>query len=397
MAAQMTKESDLCLQRNGMRQIVIAMLTVLAIGALFCASQATAGEIKILAPATGLTLLSRNNVIHVVVKLSDANDFSKLAIKSVAKNKQYEPLGKWKRGSALYVHYAVPLKVGTNKFKLAPTGQEFKVKFKPLRSLLNVDFTKKSVYLFHRNTQVPSECKQCHTDKLPANAPVDPGLFGQFSPVCYSCHAQAVAGSKWRHSPAANLFCRSCHESKGKGKVTIPEGDVEKLCFRCHVNQREWKDMSHIHGPVGTGDCTICHDPHGESNRYQLWTDGKSELCIACHTDMKKYVRGASKRFYVHGILSARGCVICHSPHATNYKYQLYSDINDLCTSCHTLMQGIKTGHPVQDHPTSGAEDPRRSGHPFTCTSCHNPHGSSFQHLLIGDLRGGHVCKKCHG
>ncbi|WP_083817708.1 cytochrome c3 family protein [Thermodesulfatator indicus] len=28
--------------------------------------------------------------------------------------------------------------------------------------------------------------------------------------------------------------------------------------------------------------------------------------------------------------------------------------------------------------------------------SCHNPHGSAYNHLLIGDVVGGKICIKCH-
>ena len=155
--------------------------------------------------------------------------------------------------------------------------------------------------------------------------------------------------------------------------------------------------MKHIHGPVGTGDCTICHDPHGGNNRFQLWADGKGKLCVICHEDKKKYLAVTPRqKLKVHGILTARGCVACHSPHATDYKFQLFAEINDLCVSCHTELKGLKKGHPSAGHPLVGVEDPRRLGTSMSCTSCHNPHGSDYSYLLIGENRGGLICAKCH-
>ena len=30
------------------------------------------------------------------------------------------------------------------------------------------------------------------------------------------------------------------------------------------------------------------------------------------------------------------------------------------------------------------------------CSTCHNPHGSDYKFLLIGDILGGQVCSQCH-
>ncbi|MBU0484579.1 MAG: cytochrome c3 family protein [Proteobacteria bacterium] len=358
---------------------------------------ATAGEISVLAPKSDGEIYSRNPVVHVVLKLTESGDLTKVSMKS-ADGRSFDPIGKWEKDGNHYVHYKLPLQKGGNKFNIAPVNRELDFRFKPLRSLLNVDFSSTSTYLFHRETTSPKECNICHDNKLPTEAQVDRALYGQLSTTCYSCHSSTVLESKWRHSPSANLFCLSCHQSdKSKEeKVVIPTGRIESLCFRCHVNERAWSSMSHIHGPVGTGDCTICHDPHGERNQYQLWTDGKSKICVACHADKKKYIQTDTPRANIHGILNAQGCVACHSPHATNNRFQLYEPINKLCTSCHGALEGMDYDHPVQKHPLSGPKDPRREGSPFTCTSCHNPHGSTYKYLLIEDIRGGQICLLCH-
>lgn len=360
---------------------------------------AGAGEITILAPSPLETsILSRNKIVNMVVRVSEASDLNQLVLAIDRDDKTVEPIGRHAKNSVYYVHYSLPLKKGANSFTLSPGGRKISIKYTPLSSLLNVNFEAPGVYRFHSQATIPGECAACHTDKLPADAVVDKVRYGQFSPECYSCHSSTVVGSEWRHFPSSALLCRSCHQSGADPeRMVVPTGKVESLCFDCHVNNKKWSSMTHIHGPVGTGDCTICHDPHGSANEFQLWADGKGTLCVVCHEGMKRFLESGQKNLVVHGIMNAQGCNACHSAHATNHRFQLHGEINELCVSCHISLAGVAEGHPVQSHPVKGKKDPRRAGFPFTCTSCHNPHGSPYKYLLIGDVRGGRVCLACHG
>jgi predicted CXXCH cytochrome family protein len=358
-----------------------------------------AGEITLLTPTqTDLTLLSRNKIFDLVVKVTEAADLDRVGLRDDLNRRPFDPVGRHLKDGIYYLHYRVPLKKGANSFTLAPISRTVKIRFTPLSSLLNVDFEAPGVYLFHRSETIPAECGACHTAALPADAGVDRLRAGQTSPECYSCHAGTAAGAEWRHAPASTLQCQACHMTAGEGKrPVLPTGKMEGLCFECHVTKKQWLAKKHIHGPVGTGDCTICHDPHGSSHEFQLWADGKIRLCVICHEDKKEYQEQGRPELQVHGILRARGCVACHSPHATDHRFQLPSGINELCVGCHNALRGVTEGHPVQNHPIQGKEDPLRAGMPFTCTSCHNPHGSPYRFLLIGDHRGDRICAKCHG
>lgn len=378
-------------------QVVAQLFVFSVISAM--AGFAGAGEISILTPTvTDAEILSRNKIVNVVVKVTDLSDLDKLHLYSEKNERSYDPDGRYEKDGIYYVHYSLHLNKGKNSFILEPPKLPIKLKYTPFGTLLNVNFEKSGVYLFHRQEVIPSPCDGCHDKKMAVGTDANPAGYGQSSPECYSCHQSTTLSAEWQHSPAASLFCRACHgEGAGLTKVAVPTSNVEKVCLGCHVNHKKLLDMEHVHGPVGTGDCTICHDPHGGNNRYQLWADGKAKLCVICHEDKKKYVATFPRqKLKVHGILTARGCVACHSPHADNYRFQLSSKTNDLCASCHIEFKGMEQGHPAQGHPVKGVEDPLRPGVPMSCASCHDPHGSNYAYLLVGDSRGGLVCAKCH-
>jgi len=354
-----------------------------------------AAETEVLTPPSKSVIYARKPVTHIVVKAVEEKEGAlKTRIRVRSGDILISPRGVWSKGSTHYLHFQVSLKNGNNLFEIVPSGHEIKIRYKPLRSLLNVDFNDRGIHLFHRDQLLPKECTTCHD---PAKIKTTNGYSNESQPLCFSCHKNVLENTTWQHSPAVNVQCLACHQQGSHPvKIGIPSGKVENVCFRCHTAKKAWLNMAHIHGPVGTGDCTVCHNPHGDNNHSQLWADGKAELCVACHTDKKALLSTEKTSRYIHGILTGSGCIACHNPHATQNRFQLSKPINELCTGCHTSLAGIERGHPVGGHPVSGVKDPRRPERMFACTSCHNPHGSEFKFLLIGDILGGHVCSQCH-
>lgn len=340
---------------------------------------------------------------HLVIKAADKSEAASLSVGRIVNRdgdtSSLKSLGTWEKDGAVYVHYLLALKKGTNRYIINPGEQELAVRYQPLRTLLQLDPDNPKAYLFHRNDVVPASCSGCHTEKLPENSGLNVQQLSKnadFSPVCYSCHKKMTSGDKWLHGPAASVACMTCHRrGEGNRKISTLVGRVDEACFSCHINKRKWTKNSYVHGPAATGDCTVCHDPHGAEFPYMLWADPKMDICIACHTD-KQNIKKKKKGFVEHGIIEGNGCSACHSPHASDYRFQLAGSINDVCVSCHISMKGVEDGHPVGNHPLSDADDPRRKGRELSCSSCHNPHGANYQYLLIGSLLGGHVCSKCH-
>jgi predicted CXXCH cytochrome family protein len=111
------------------------------------------------------------------------------------------------------------------------------------------------------------------------------------------------------HGPYAARLCGACHESAATNALVVPK---DQLCFRCHILE---VDRKYVHGPVASGGCLVCHDPHSSSYRYLLVSDSDS-FCFHCHD------RAAVAAVRGHDGVES-GCTECHDAHASDTKYLL--------------------------------------------------------------------------
>jgi predicted CXXCH cytochrome family protein len=86
----------------------------------------------------------------------------------------------------------------------------------------------------------------------------------------------------------------------------------EQLCFQCHDLKL---DKKYIHGPLASGGCTACHDPHSSKYRYFLLSESDS-FCLRCHD------RQAIDRIGAHAGVGDE-CMSCHDAHMSDKKYLL--------------------------------------------------------------------------
>jgi len=113
-----------------------------------------------------------------------------------------------------------------------------------------------------------------------------------------------------RHGRGPDMDCVKCHETRPEG--TSPDAakfvaPVRRLCCSCHEAYTSLPGW--VHGPVATGDCLLCHDPH--ENRYaSLLRQPVPELCRECHTvEVLGSIAGHSDESY-------NRCDACHESHA---------------------------------------------------------------------------------
>jgi predicted CXXCH cytochrome family protein len=213
---------------------------------------------------------------------------------------------------------------------------------------------------------------------------------------CLMCHKQLSEG-KVVHA-AVMMGCPTCHAgvdaSQMPHKFTGTKGlsaEPPDLCYQCHDKSKF--AGSTVHAPLSLGMCTSCHNPH-TSEHPKLLTAVAPDLCFNCH-DKKEFSRKQA-----HAPVAAGMCTSCHSPHANNNDNLLVQKGVLLCRQCHANVEKephVVAGFSTKGHPLRGKKDPKRTGKPFDCLSCHLPHSSDWVRLFryeAGSAFG--LCTHCH-
>lgn len=357
---------------------------------------AMAARFEILTPQPGATIIARNPETHLVLRqaLSGKSNIvrvrkSGLVIKPVilSEGDEYE-----------YVHFVLPLERGKNNFGIEPDGPQIDLLYKPVQTGVGLkNALSQTVSLFHQEGSLPASCQDCH-ELIETGTLAPVGLPNATS--CADCHRNLADKGAWQHSTTLNQQCLACHQQSVEPlKIGFPNEDVQEFCFGCHAGKKNWFSMQFVHGPMTIGGCTLCHDPHGENNRYQLIEEGALKLCLTCHGDKEGLVaeKAVDRMPYVHGVIAGEGCVICHDPHATDQQFMLKKPINELCSGCHPGIAALTGGHPLPNHPVAAPRERLRPGRELTCSSCHDPHGSTNPLMLIQSPLAGRLCRECHG
>lgn len=123
------------------------------------------------------------------------------------------------------------------------------------------------------------------------------------------------------HATVTRKDCFECHDREARGYVISANDD--QVCVRCHERP---PPMRYVHGPVAVGSCTVCHDPHGQTNEGLLVLGGEA-LCFQCHTeaDVLRHLTGPAVG--EAAFLRERGCTYCHEPHQSSRRYLLRDKI----------------------------------------------------------------------
>ncbi len=113
------------------------------------------------------------------------------------------------------------------------------------------------------------------------------------------------------HPPYRDKECDSCHDLDRGNRLLDPQPD---LCYDCHQDFSE--GFNFLHGPVASGNCTACHNPHLTKNP-RLLKRVKKDLCLFCHDQSRLATTKA------HRDKMEMDCQECHNPHGENNKFYL--------------------------------------------------------------------------
>jgi predicted CXXCH cytochrome family protein len=205
------------------------------------------------------------------------------------------------------------------------------------------------------------------------------GFFGQYR---YTGNNSGERSPRNLYEPADEPKCTDCHSALVEKKV--------------------------VHAIMNDG-CDVCHQvkvsEHPEKVSKGLFlTDFVPGLCYTCHEGVKKDID--TMRVVHQAVKEKKQCMNCHSPHSSDEKKLLIGKRTDICLSCHNkeiVSNGKTTKNIGQLVKNSKVVHPALAG---GCTSCHKPHASSENFLLISAYPVGQyargvkdtfaICWECH-
>ena len=285
----------------------------------------------------------------------------------------------------------------------------------------------------HLTKGIPALCIDCHDTKDATLIKAHNGQpFGNAN--CVQCHdphqsTRPKLMQAFVHNPFENKMCDTCHEPAKDGKVVLTQADARAICVTCHSDQAEKIEKAKVQHQGAQGDCLACHNPHAGKTPGFLQPDPVS-ACLACHSEQAEQM----KKAHLHKPAFETGCATCHEPHGGDNPHLLRAaNPNPLCLECHgpdarpqklesehlvAIFNGkvklpenyfakvprlpIKygLGHPVDRHPVVDQMDPANPDKvrvELNCATCHQPHSSAQQYLLVKDQAANTAfCDSCH-
>jgi DmsE family decaheme c-type cytochrome len=233
-------------------------------------------------------------------------------------------------------------------------------------------------------------------------APATKGLVLNDDARCTTCHDESdspelLAIGKTKHGMTGDKrtpSCASCHgqsnahaNHKGAGdpprpdvtfgkKATVTAQAQSASCLTCH---KGGNNMHWDGGAHASNDvtCSTCHTVHQQHDKVRDKAT-QVEVCFACHKQQRSDANKLSHHPMKEGKVT---CSSCHNPHGSSAPKQLVkNNVNETCYSCHTE----KRGPFLWEHPPASDD----------CVICHTPHGSNQPAML--KARAPFLCASCH-
>lgn len=238
----------------------------------------------------------------------------------------------------------------------------------------------------------------------PSATPPAPGRYAGSKACMTECHvkeanafAATTKGVLFLDHPQNDierLGCEGCHgpgadhiESGGEdmtGMVAFgrasktPVAARNAVCLQCHERTARilWKGSAHESRDVACADCHAVM--HEATERNNLKAETMLKTCARCHQQRKSQ----QLRFAHMPVQEGKiGCSSCHNPHGSpNDKLLVASSTNEVCYTCHAEKRGpfLWEHAPVSEN----------------CSNCHDPHGSNHEKMLT--VAKARLCQQCH-
>jgi predicted CXXCH cytochrome family protein len=168
--------------------------------------------------------------------------------------------------------------------------------------------------------------------------------------ACAECHADLVKEFPTStHSRlmaeganAKNIGCESCHgpgslhiQTGGAAHTMVNPGKSPSVCFQCHLDTRGQFNLASHHPVIeGKVSCSDCHEPHKGSSIR----GGGTSLATEQDSCARCHVAQAGPYVFEHEAVR-EGCNTCHTPHGSVNQKLLVSRDANLCVKCHFQQQ----------------------------------------------------------
>jgi DmsE family decaheme c-type cytochrome len=231
------------------------------------------------------------------------------------------------------------------------------------------------------------------------------------SEVCFACHDASAErpvlpilatqhGVKFdeRTPMGSSRECQTCHGPSAahiadpanvrppvRFGEEFPHEGQNAACLGCHQGgaQINWSGSAH---DVNHVSCGTCHTIHAKRDLVRqtdirpnaIFKENQTRACFTCHQEQ----RSLAYRPFAHPVMEGKmDCTSCHNPHGSMAEHMLVQPtLNETCYRCHAE----KRGPFLWEHPPA-AEN---------CANCHEPHGSNHPYLLV--QRAPLLCQQCH-